>query len=638
MQSYLGPEAPTPEEVATLLTFHAFEIEEQHQTDTDTIFELKILPDRGSDCLSQRGVAREIASLANKPLAYDPLATLPELPTTDAIAVSIENASLCPRFTAALITGVTVGPSPAWLQERLAALGARSINNIVDATNYVMYALGQPLHAYDADKFPKDEGVWHFGVRSAGAGDTVSLLAEGGKDEDRTVTLRGGELLITEMASGVAVGLAGVKGGRFAGVDADTKNIIIEAAHFDAGRTRKTARGLNIVIDASKRFENNPSRALPLYGQAAIAELIQEIAGGTLVGVVDAYPLPQSNPTVRISTAAVNARLGLSLSQEAMVAIVERIGARVEVLDEENFTAVAPFERTDLTIPEDFAEEIGRIYGYHHVASVVPEAVPLREVNARQYYTEKIRAVLNESGYSEIITSSFRKKDEIALLSALASDKGCMRSKLTPNLEEALDKNAPFSDLLGTPDTRLFEIGTVFHKSEQGIGEHVALAVGVRIRSSGYSGKEDAVIKTTTAAIDAMLGTPLSWQYHKGVAEANISEVLQTLPVPTAYDPIMVAPEVAYQPFSVFPSMSRDIAMWVPEGVASSEVVAILNNAAGPLRVRTTLFDEFKKEGRTSFAFRLVFQSMEKTLSDEEINPIMEQVYKTVTALGWETR
>lgn len=638
LKDYLGPQAPTPTEIEELLTFHAFEVESVEVQGEDTLIDVKILPDRSSDCLSHRGIAREIATLTGTPLVHDPLASVPQFAATDAIVVDIKDADLCPRFTASLVTGITVGPSPAWLVERLAALGQRSVNNIVDATNYVMYAIGQPLHAYDADTFPSVDGTWRFSVRPAVVGETVSLLPEGAKTEDRIVTLEGGELLIVDGATETPIGLAGVKGGRYAGVTAATKNIIVEAAHFNPARTRKTARALGIVIDASKRFENEPSRALPLYAQAEIMKLITDIAGGKAAGLVDVYPKPVSNPEVTLSPVHVNALLGLTLDVDTMVALLHRVGVTVTKRDNLTLSCVGPFERTDLQIPEDFIDEIGRVYGYHHVTPVVPETVPLRELNARQYYAERVRNVLVAEGLSEVITTSFVKKAPIRLISSLASDKTCLRASLQPNIAEVLDKNAGFVDLLGITDVRAFEFGTVFAEAPAGVTEHVALALGVRLKQTGYSGKEDAILKQLTAVVDAALGMTIEWQFTNGVAECNFDAVVAALPAPTAYEPFVPTPAVTYQPFSVYPAVTRDIAMWVGEHTEVAAVIEILNAAAGPLRVRTTHVDAFTKDGRTSFAFRLVFQAMDRTLTDDEVNTVMDSVYQAATEEGWETR
>ena len=638
LTEYLGETELTAEKAAELLGAHAFEIEEVEEIEGDTVIDVDVLPNRSSDCLCHRGIARELASITGKPLAYDPLAKKPELPKTDEITVAIEDANACPRFTAALISGVTIKESPEWLQKRLRAIGQRPINNIVDATNYVMFALGQPLHAYDAELFPQVDGTWQFGVRQAKAGEVVSLLAEGGKEEDRDVELKGTETLIIDNSSDTPIGLAGVKGGRFAGVHEGTTKVIIEAAHFNPITTRKTARGLGIVIDASKRFENEPSRELPPYAQADIAALIADIAGGKIVGYIDSNHEEKVNPAVQISVAKTNALLGLTLTQDQMVTILNHTGATV-TYNNDTITATGPFERTDLNIEEDFIEEIGRLYGYDHVASVVPETAPLTEINARHYYSEEIRDCLLALGFSEVITSSFRKKDELQLRNALASDKSFLRSTLAKNITEVLDKNASHADLLGTTDTRVFEIGTVFNEGGMlGVTEHVSLALGVRLKSSGYSGKEDKLLQTAIEAIEEKLGITITWDIEKGVAEANLNSVLEQLPVPTEYKPVTEAEEIVYKAFSIYPAVSRDIAMWVPEGTTAKEIEAVLNTHAGELRVRTTLFDEFTKDGRTSFAFRLVFQSNQKTLTDDEVNAVMDGVYKAVEEEGWETR
>lgn len=636
LQEYGGEALPAAARIEELLTFHSFEIDGVEEAQGDTVFDVKILPNRGSDCLSHRGIARELSSIIAAPLAYDPLATVPNLPATDDIAVTIENQNDCPRFTAALIEGVEVAESPAWLKKRLEAVGQRSINNIVDATNYVMLALGQPLHAYDADLFPQSEGKWQFLVRRATAGETIALLPEGGKTDDRIVELSGSELLIVDGSSGTPIGLAGVKGGRFAGVHAGTTRIIIEAAHFHPTLTRQTARRLGIVIDASKRFENEPSRELPLYAQQDVAKLITDIAGGALVGVYDTYLEAKRPPAVTVRAARANALLGLNVDKQLMIDIVQRLGATVTETDE-GFIATGPFERTDLLLEEDYIEEIGRLHGLEHIQAVVPTAVPLAEYNARHYYSEQVREVLLQQGFSEIITSSFRKKDTIQLQNALASDKSCLRSTLVKNIDEALALNIPHVDLLGLRDVRVFEIGTVFAQKDGDVTEHVALALGVRTKVSGYTPKDDEKLRAAIAALELVLGAA-SFTVEKGIAECNFSDAIAALPVPTVYDPAPPPGATQYKPFSNYPSVTRDVALWVGDNTPAAEVELTLNTAAGPLRVRTTLFDEFQKDGRTSYAFRLVFQSNEKTLTDGEVNALVEQVHLAAAGRGWAVR
>jgi phenylalanyl-tRNA synthetase beta chain len=637
LKDYIGETDLTAEDAANLLGMHAFELEGIEEQANDTIIDVDILPNRSSDCLCQRGIARELASITGIPLTHDPLATTPELPRTDAISVEIADSSACPRFSASLVTGVTVGESPQWLKDRLEAIGQRPINNIVDATNYVMFAIGQPIHAYDAELFPQVDGQWRFAVRFAREGEEVSLIPEGGKDEERVVECVGTELLIVDQSSDTPIGLAGVKGGSFAGVHAGTTKIIIEAAHFHPTVTRKTARRLGIVIDASKRFENEPSRELIPYTQAEVTKLITDIAGGTLEGVVDVYLEKSSAPTTTVAPEQVNALLGLKLTTSEMVALLERLGATVR-RDNDQLEVTSPWERTDLTIAEDFIEEIGRLHGYQHIDAVAPAPRPLTEMNARHYYSERIRHALMGAGFSEVITSSFRKKDEVQLKNSLASDKSYLRSNLTKSLNAVLDTNAGFADLLGTQDTRVFEIGTVFHKTEAGVGEHVALALGARVKPSGYSGKEDKLLAAATKLVEEVLNTQIEWTTEKGVAECNFSMLLSKLPAPTAYEPVAVADAISYQPFSSYPYVTRDIALWVSEGTTTEEVETVLNEHAGSLRVRTTQFDEFTKDGRTSLGFRLVFQATDRTLTDSEINDVMNAVYTAAAAKGWEVR
>ncbi len=318
--------------------------------------------------------------------------------------------------------------------------------------------------------------------------------------------------------------------------------------------------------------------------------------------------------------------------------IFDRLGFVVSKTDEEAWEVTAPFERPDINIEADVIEEIGRVYGYDKVTSVVPETVSLDEYNQRHYYSEQVRDILTDLGFSEVITSSFRKKDKVQLQNALASDKSYMRSSLIKNVTEALDRNAGLTDLLGATDTRIFEVGTVFTKADEGIAEHVSICFGVRLKPSGYTGKEDKALNQILENLEGKLGVKVNAVVEKGVAEINFSEVLEGLPKVSTYKPVEVADEIIYKPFSQYPSMSRDVALWVTEGTASAEVETVLNENAGELRVRTTLFDEFSKDGRTSFAFRIVFQSFKKTLTDEEVNTVMDKVYQAVAEKSWEVR
>jgi phenylalanyl-tRNA synthetase beta chain len=637
LKEYVGEALPDAQKVEDLLNFHAFEVDGVEEVEGETVVDVDVLPNRSSDCLCHRGIARELATILDTQMQTDPLTESVDFKSTNAVSVSIENTEACPRFTASLITDIEVKESPDWLKTRLKALGQRPINNIVDATNYVMYAIGQPLHAYDADLFPQVDGKWQFDVRYAKEGETVSLLAEGGKDEDRIVELTGTELLIVDGSSNTPIGLAGVKGGRYAGVHSGTKNIIVEAAHFHPTLTRKTARRLGIVIDASKRFENEPSRELPPFGQAEIIKLITDIAGGVCEGVLDEYSEKAENTAVTVSLQKTNALLGLQLTIAEVAALIQRTGSSVEVA-EDIVIAKGPFERTDLHIEEDFIEEVGRLFGLDKIASVVPEKTQITTINARQYYSEKIRQCLLELGFSEVVTTSFHKKGKIQLQNALASDKSYVRGNLSKNLHQVLDANYSHIDMLGLRDVRVFEVGTVFSKSDTAITEHLSLALGVRSKGNGFTAPDERLLVSACNALEEVLSTSLPWDKEKGVAELNLSELVQVLPEPKEYDVLKEKKPAQYKTVSPYPAIARDIALWVTEGIAATDIELVLNNAAGELRLRTDLFDEFTKDGETSFAFRLVFQSKEKTLTDNEINEIMDSINQAVSGKGWKVR
>ncbi|MBI2030564.1 hypothetical protein HYT05_03000, partial [Candidatus Kaiserbacteria bacterium] len=253
LQTYFDSPLPSAEALSDALTFHAFEIDGIEQHGNDFVLDVKITANRGHDCLSVHGIAKELSAILKVPLKNDPFATKPNLtPVTNLITVSIEDPTLCPRYTACLIRGVKVGPSPQWLKDFLEAVGQRSINNVVDLTNFVMIDLGQPLHAFDYDKV-KDHTIK---VRKAKAGE--KLITLDGKERELTEDM----LVIADSKN--PIGLAGIMGGAHTEVTNETKTIIVEAATFEAKNNRKTSKALNLRTDAATRFEKGLDPNLPL--------------------------------------------------------------------------------------------------------------------------------------------------------------------------------------------------------------------------------------------------------------------------------------------------------------------------------------------------------------------------------------
>jgi phenylalanyl-tRNA synthetase beta chain len=634
LKEYCGEWIPTVKEIEDIFTFHAFEIEGAKTVGNHEVIDVKILPDRASDCLSHRGIARELAALMDKTLTQDPFVNSVELtPSIDDIHIQIHEPEYCRRFAVAAIDGVAIGPSPEWLTSRLEALGQRSINNVVDATNYVMLALGQPLHAYDADKLTRTDRGIRFGVRMARTGEEITTLT------NDTYVLTTATQLVVDGASDTPLAVAGVKGGKTAEIDMGTTRIVLEAANFNPEITRKSSQILKLQTDASKRFENNLSPDLVPYALRDVVLLVLDIAGGEFRGYVDEYPTKQSRSTVTVSLARINALLGIQLSDTTIEQIFTRLGFTFE-RSGEGWDITPPFERADINIAEDLIAEVGRVYGYEHVESVVPLNVPLTEYNAKHYYSEKIREVLFRQGFSEVITSSFRKKDTIELHNALASDKRFLRSSLVFNIRETLERNMPNIDLLGLNAIRVFEIGTVFVKNVEGddVVEHVSLALGVRTKQQGYTPKDDVMLREVIPVLEEALGMSLHGNIQEGVFECNLSALISKLPIPTSYDAYTPRKEVLFAPYSTYPFISRDIALWVPESVSQDDVEKNIREKGGMLLTECRLFDEFKKEGKVSYAFRLIFQSFEKTLTDEEVGKVMDSITDGLKAKGFEVR
>lgn len=607
----VGVDFPSAEALAEALTFHAFEIDGATKVGEDDILDVKVTPNRGHDCLSHRGIAKEISAILKIQFTHDPFsravgnsnfsavsiqgdATKSEFPTAPSVSVTLEDSMLSPRYIAGYIKGVTVGPSPDWLKRNLEAMGQRSINNIVDATNFVMFNLGQPLHAFDAGKLKQKEGKFLIVVRKARSGE--KLLALDGKE----YTLSDSMLVIADGNEDASIGIAGVKGGTPAGITEATTDIIIESANFNGVSVRKTAQALKLRTDASNRFEQGLSPELCAYGMQSVIELIQKLAGGEIVGFADVYPAPQGESRVKVSVEKVNQVLGTRLTGAEVSDVFQRLQFAYK---EENgvFDVSVPFERLDIAIPEDLVEEVGRIIGYDQVPAtpLLPMAAQ-QEVNTNFYTSEHVREELSSMGYSEIFTSVFADRGERAVLNKVDSIKPYLRANLTDGLAEALKKNIPNKDLLGLKEIKLFEIGSVWK-----------------------DGKEELLTAIVTEKEKAM-EEPLAMHSPK---ESQ-----------TQYKDLSLSSASRYQPFSKYPYIVRDIAMWTQSTNDEQQVQQMIQAEAGELCVKVSLFDQFKKGDKTSLAFRLIFQSFNRTLTEIEVNAVMEKISSSLKSKGFEIR
>ncbi len=587
LQTYFENPLPDVAVLSDALTFHAFEIE---RIEGD-ILDVKVTPNRGHDCLSHQGIAKELSAIFNIPMKKDPLRLRPNLnPTITAVSVSIENPELCPRYIAGYIKGVKVGPSPEWLQRALESLGQRSINNIVDATNYVMFNLGQPLHAFDAGKLSQKDSKYSIAVRLARKGEAMLAL------DDKEYVLKEDMLVITDAHADVVIGIAGVKGGKPSAVDANTTDIILESANFDGVSVRRTAGALKLRTDASERFQQGISPELAAYGARAAADLIVDIAGGKISGFVDMYPEPSQQKMVSVSVEVINQVLGTALTGAEVANVFTRLGFAYKE-DRGAFDVIPPLERLDILIAEDLVEEVGRIIGYDKIDAVELPPFPNKpEINNNFYAAEKIREDLMANGYSEVYTSVFADTGERVVANKVDSVHPFLRSNLIDGLNKALERNVHNKDLLGLKEVKLFEIGTIWR-----------------------DGKELMMVGTA------------------GEKEKAVEKLLEVI-ASTTYEDLPLSQLDRYQPFSRYPFIVRDIAMWTEKGTQPEDVLTILRATARAWLVRSELFDLFEKGEKLSLAFHLVFQSFEKTLTDEEVNAIMESVYKVVAEKGWHVR
>ncbi|MES2007044.1 MAG: phenylalanine--tRNA ligase subunit beta [Patescibacteria group bacterium] len=600
LQKFFSVPLPESEALGAAITFHAFEIDGIASYDGDDIFDIKITPNRGHDCLSHRGIAREVSAILNIPLTSDPLAeTVVLAPTTDQIQVSIEDADFCPRYVAGLIKGVTVGPSPAWLKKNLEALGQRSINNIVDATNFVMFNIGQPIHAFDAAKLTQKDGIYSIAVRAARAGEKMMAL------DNKEYTFTEGMSVIADAHADIAIGIAGIKGGMPAGVTEATKDIIIEVANFAGVPVRRTASLLKLRTDASARYEQVLSPTLAAFGMHSVAALIQKIAGGEVVGFLDTYPSPQKETRVEVTMLHINRVLGTTLSGAEVADVFTRLGFAYKE-DSDVFEVLVPKERLDITIAQDLIEEIARLLGYDKIAEVeLPPLDKMPEVNKQFLAAEEARERLVHEGYSEVFTSVFAEAGERAVLNKVDSVKPFMRTTLVDGLTDALKKNIPNKDLLGLKEIKLFEIGYIWK-----------------------DGKETLMLGTITEkqpAKEEQLGKATSDGY--------------------AALPLSLASQ--FVPYSKYPYIVRDIAVWTPASSNKEEVPkmsyvdearALIYTEAGSLAQKVSLFDEFQKGEKTSLGFRIIFQSFDRTLTEVEVNEVMQKVSAALAVQGFEIR
>jgi phenylalanyl-tRNA synthetase beta chain len=651
------------------------------------VLEVDLLPDRG-DCASLFGLAREVASL------YDLEATPPDCgveerggPVAEGVRVEVRDEARCLRYLARRVRGVTVGPSPEWLQRRLLSVGARPINNVVDVTNLILHELGQPLHAFDAATLPGG----HIVVRRAEPGERLTLL------DGVEIELGGDDLVIADEKRPIA--LAGVMGGADTAVGEGTGDVILEAACFEPGTVRRSGRRHGLRTDSSYRFERGVDPEGIARAVDRAAALLAELAGGTVdAGRVEVGP-GRERPPVSLRPERVKSFLGLDLEPAEIRARLERVGVGVDDAGGV-WTCHPPSWRWDLGQETDLLEEIVRLGGY----AALPETLPAGA--ARPPAASPVRATLEGArdalcaeGYSEVVNVAFqpeadldrlrvaeddvRRREVVALANPLGEELALLRTSLWPGLLRGAERNLRH----GVDGLRQFEIGRSFSgRLARGLPDERRLLAAVAVPAAapgfwrageGADAAEAFFFDAKHAALAACRGAgatadalsvaegEVGGHLHPGAAgeiragETRVGELGRVHPeVAAAFElpPETVLfeldldslrglgrPVPAYRPAPKFPSVQRDLALLVPEDVSAEGVEAEIRRAAGPRLEGVTLFDRYAGKGiptgRKSMAFRLTLRAADRTLTEKEINKITDKVVAALSrTLGAERR
>jgi phenylalanyl-tRNA synthetase beta chain len=651
---------------------------------SDSILDLEVTPNR-PDCMSVAGVAREVGAVLGRP-AKMPASSPDETgePVDASVVVTIDDAELCPRYTARLIRNVEIGPSPEWLVERVQAAGARSINNIVDITNYVMFELGQPLHAFDADTLGKAaDGRVSIDVRRARAGEHMTTL----DGQERELT--SDTLLITDPTGPIA--LAGVMGGETTEVGEATVNILLESASFLPSSVSHTRRRLSLLSEASARFERGVDPAGCAAALDRAAALMAELAGGEVSpGIVDTYPLHAEPRRLTLRIARLHAILGAAIPAPEAAAILTRLGCEVTVRAGE-LDVLAPTFRPDLEREIDLIEEVLRVFGMERIEATLPAGRErVGELTRPQRWRERIGATLRACGLNETMTYSFadpadvgRLRDVLSegelmpeLLNPMSAEQSVLRRTLLPGLLRSVSYN----QRRGVVDVHLYEIGSTYRSAlgrkqpkeramvagvlagswhrptwndaaeplgffdAKGVLESLMRDLGAEKFSVREA--EHPFLQPGRAADVVLGGEVIGWlgEVHPLVcAEFEASAPVTAFELDLA-SLVRAAKDVKrFTDVPRFPSVELDLALVVDEAISAQRVEQAVRSAGGKLLESVRVFDVYRGKGidpgKKSVALALTYRASDRTLTAEEVDATHERlVRKACAAVGGELR
>ena len=647
----------------------------------DVILDLTSTANR-ADALSLVGIAREIVALTGAALRLPQVSDL-EVPSgKGSLLLKVSESQACPTYMGTEVTGIAIAPSPTWLQQRLQASGVRPINNVVDVTNYVLLEWGQPLHAFDRDRLltashQPPETPLQIGVRFANASETFKTL------DGQTRTLAEQALLIT--ANDKPVALAGVMGGAETEVHEGTQNLMLEAALFDSAAIRRSARSQGLRTEASARYERGVNQAeLEIACRRALA-LITELAGGAIASqeIVDTRNQSSTTRSIELRLERVNQILGPvtvgdelgELQPEEIERILKALGCEVAVTATGVWNVVVPpYRYRDLEREIDLIEEIARLYGYNNFCETLPEKTEAGYLSLEQQLTRKVREAFRAVGLTELAHYSLVKPGEerqIILSNPLFPDYSALRTNLLSGLIEAFQYNLE----QGNGALQGFEYGRIFWSEEEGLQEADAIAGifgGDPVHGKWVQSGRDKPItwfeaKGLLENVFCRLGLAVEYQpdlrdqrFHPGRTASlwvsgnrlgTFGQLHPQLRLERGFPDEVYAFELdldallsqldqedllvpTFKPFSAFPASDRDIAFFVPTQFSVADIERTIRTAGGTLLDSIDLFDEYRgqnvPEGQRSLAFRLVYRSGDRTLTEDDINPIQQKVRETL--------
>lgn len=646
---------------------------------SDVVYDLEITPNR-PDWNSVIGIAREISALTGNPL-HLPATDLPESPeapaVTDLVDVELLAPELCPRYTARVLLGVQVGPSPDWLKATLEKVGLRSINNIVDVTNYVMLESGQPLHAFDyhliAHGAAKKSRII---VRPAAEGESFTTL------DSQARKLNAQMLLIADESKGIA--LAGLMGGANTEIQSQTKDVLLESAYFKPQTIRATSKVLGLKTDASYRFERGADIGIADWASRRAAQLILQVAGGRVArGVVDAFPQPPQPKTIALRAQKTRAVLGIDIPQATQSAGLRGLGLTIVSSSETETRYQIPSFRVDLKREHDLIEEVGRLYGIDKIPATPPRGgVGSHPYDSVHDQIAEVRRVLTGLGLDEAQgqtliarTSAERvapSSSLVALAYPLSSDMDVLRPSLLPGLLDSFRHNLNRQN----HDLALFEVGRVFVQNQGQIKEErrVAIALTGARSSSFWTGAEreakrdiydlkglleDILQQLGLRGVNVVRRTEPSEFYLESASlqlgKLSVGEFGQLSPLlAKRYDlrdgvflaelslDLLLAkrnPAKSFKTLPAFPSIRRDIAMLVPEAVTHDAVLSAVRQTKPANLESIELFDVFRGKslpaGQKSMAYAFTYRAADRTLTDAEVNGAHDKlVAQFQTGLG----